>query len=89
MCHFLLNRAKVMEMNDEHLMLLGSIKAHLEHIQKTTDETKERIESMDERIGLLETWRNGLVIAGATIVTIFTAMGVTLQKAIAAIIHHQ
>lgn len=75
-------------MNDEHLMLLGSIKTHLEHIQKTTDETKEKIEAMNDRIGTLETWRNGLVIAGATIVTIFTAMGITLQKAIASIIHH-
>lgn len=75
-------------MNDEHLMLLGSIKAHLEHIQKTTDETKEKLETMNDRIDTLETWRNGLVIAGATIVTIFTAMGVTLQKAIASIIHH-
>lgn len=76
-------------MNDEHLMLLGSIKAHLEHIQKTTDETKERIEAMNDRIGLLETWRNGLVVAGLTLAGVFTAMGVTLQKAIAAIIHHQ
>ena len=75
-------------MDDKHLMLLGSIKAHLEHIQKTTDETKEKIETMNDRIDTLETWRNGLVIAGATIVTIFAAMGVTLQKAIASIIHH-
>ena len=76
-------------MNDDHLMLLGSIKAHLEHIQKTTDETKEQIETINNRIGLLETWRNGLVAVGITAVGIFTAMGVTLQKAIAAIIHHQ
>lgn len=76
-------------MNDEHLMLLGSIKTHLEHIQKTTDEIKEKIDAMDERIGVLETWRNGVVAVGVTAVGIFTAMGVTLQKAIAAIIHHQ
>lgn len=76
-------------MNDEHLMLLGSIKADSEHTKLAVDTLIEKMESMDDRIGLLETWRNGLVIAGATVVTIFTAMGVTLQKALAAIIHHQ
>jgi hypothetical protein len=74
-------------MNDEHLMLLGSLKSDLEHIKKTTDDTHDRISSLDDRISALESWRNGLVIAWLTAVGIFTSMGLTLQKAIAAILH--
>ena len=74
-------------MNDEHLMLLGSLKSDLEHIKKTTDDTHGRIASLDDRISALESWRNGLVIAWLTAVGIFTSMGLTLQKAIAAILH--
>lgn len=79
-------------MNDEHLMLLGSIKTHLEHIQKTTDETKLEIKNFKkeagEKIEALEKWRNGLVIAGSTAVGIFSLFGIAIQKAIASIIHH-
>lgn len=74
-------------MNDEHLMLLGSIKADLEHIKKSTDATNEKLSVVEERIDTLESWRNGLVVAWITAVGIFTSLGVTLQKALATILH--
>jgi hypothetical protein len=74
-------------MNDEHLMLLGSIKADLEHIKKSTDATNDKISVVENRISSLESWRNGLVVASTTIGTMLVGLGVTLQKALATIIH--
>ncbi|MEN6386438.1 MAG: hypothetical protein ABFD79_14765 [Phycisphaerales bacterium] len=76
-------------MKDDDLhFLLGSLKSDLEHIKRTTDSTNEKLELIDNRVGTLETWRNGLVIAWMTAVGIFSAMGVTVQKAIASITNH-
>jgi hypothetical protein len=76
-------------MKDDDLhFLLGSLKSDLEHIKKTTDDTHDRISLLDDRVSALESWRNGLVIAWITAVGIFTSLGVTLQKALATIMHH-
>jgi hypothetical protein len=77
-------------MKDDDLhFLLGSLKSDLEHIKRTTDSTNEKIELIDNRVGTLETWRNGLVVASTTIGTMLVGLGVSVKSALSALIHHQ
>lgn len=86
-------------MNDnDNKIILGEMRSDIKHILvyietareeklKKEQEEKEYKELMNGRVGTLENWRNGLVIAWVTAVGIFTSLGVTLQKALATIIH--